>query len=182
MKAKLFLVIGILLMLLNCKDRSEENYEPEVASSISSSFALSIVDEKGNDLLTDKNFVGKISATGNLSKKTQNFSSVSWNKEGGLNFIDVYADRPDRKTMQPAITETNKVSYGSSELVLNIADASTKLQCDFRLTASNDPKMFGGSGLYLIKIKLSNGEEVSSDILLKNLTLVYSNGTLSVKK
>lgn len=182
MKAKLFLVIGILLMLLNCKDRNEENYEPEVASVISNTFSLSIVDEKGQDLLADKNFVGAISATGNWSKKTQTFSSVNWEKEGGLNFITIHADLPDVKTMQPAITETNRVSYGSTELVLNIANASTKLKCDFRLTASSDPKLIGGSGLYLIKIKLSNGEEVTSDVVLKNLTLVYSNGTLSIKK
>lgn len=187
MKTKILFVLSVLLTLISCQDRTtENNYEPVSASGQATGFDLSIVDEKGQDLLTDKNFVGKISATGNLSKKTQTFSSVRWEKEGGLNFIDVYTDLPDRKTMQPIITPTTKDSYGSSNLILKVDNTTTNLHCDFHYSnmfADKPYQYYGGVGIHLIKIKLNNGEEVAfEDINNKKLTLVYSNGMLSIKK
>lgn len=186
MKTKILFLLSVLLTLIGCQDRITENtYDPVVASGQATGFALSIIDEKGNDLLMDKNFVGKLSATGHLSKKTYTFSSVRWEKEGGLNFIDVYTDLPDSKTMQPIITPTTKKSYGSSGLTLKIDNTTINLNCEYEYSnsATDKPKMFGGTGIYLIKIKLNNGEEVAfEDINNKKLTLVYSNGTLSIKK
>lgn len=189
MKSKIVLICSIfsgLYLLFSCgTNREEEKYDPVLEYSQGNEFKLSIVNEKGQDLLTDKNFVGKISATGNLSKKTQTFSSVSWDKEGDLNFIDVNADKPDSRTMQPIITPTTKDSYGGSNLILKVDNTTTNLHCDFHYSnmfADKPYQYYGGVGIHLIKIKLNNGEEVAFNNHNRKLTLVYSNGMLSIKK
>ena len=160
--------VSLLLVLTtfsSCSKDDEEDYEPMVASALSNTLFIEILDENGevidyDNLLSE----GKLSVIGQVSKQEKKIRITNYQ---GKKVIDVSADLPDQKHM---VFNTDKTEgHGKTDLLMEINDKKFIMSVNFDFHSANEPNLIGGSSIYI-----KNIEYESKPITPTEYLLIYS--------
>ena len=144
--------VSLLLVLttfISCSKDDDEEYEPMVASALSNTLFIEIVDKNGevidyDNLLSE----GKLSVIGQMSKQEKKIRITNYQ---GKKVIDVSADLPDHKHM---VFNTDKTEgHGKTDLLLEINDKKFTISVNFDFHSANEPNLIGGSSIYIKDIE-----------------------------
>ena len=139
----------VLTIFSSCSKDDEEDYEPMVASALSNTLFIEILDENGevidyDNLLSE----GKLSVIGQVSKQEKKIRITNYQ---GKKVIDVSADLPDQKHM---VFNTDKTEgHGKTDLLLEINDKKFTISVNFDFHSANEPNLIGGSSIYIKDIE-----------------------------
>lgn len=143
-----------LLLLPSCSN-SEEPDCPAVASSISNSILIDILDSEGNSLIDNEAIMNGLSFIGRDGYKIP-FHAV---EIGDEKIIRTVFPLPMESSM--SYSDDRKNGHGESNLTIKANDFKYIFKGFFHYTCSHpDIEMFGGNGIKLIEIH-SNAPNVS---------------------
>lgn len=176
-----FIICVLVLGIFSCTKKTDDVYTPMTASSIVNGVKVSIKDNSGNDLLSDENFLKNITIYGENSKQYSKFQRIEQN---GKFLVYFAAELPDSKKMNLLVDNSEKIiteAYGTSVVKFKIGNQVLDLLCTFKYQNSfpNQPTMFGGTGIHLIKIEC-NGKVIEQDNHQMKLSIVYDNNKLTL--
>lgn len=144
--------VSLLLVLTtfsSCSKDDEEDYEPMVASALSNTLFIEILDENGEVIDYDNLLLeGKLSVIGQVSKQEKKIRITNYQ---GKKVIDVSADLPDQKHM---VFNTDKTEgHGKSDLLMEINDKKFIMSVNFDFHSANEPNLIGGSSINIKNIE-----------------------------
>ena len=145
----IFVSLLLVLTTFTSCSKDDEEYEPMVASALSNTLFIEIVDKNGevidyDNLLSE----GKLSVIGQMSKQEKKIRITNYQ---GKKVIDVSADLPDQKHM---VFNTDKTEgHGKTDLLLEINDKKFIISVNFDFHSANEPNLIGGSSIYIKDIE-----------------------------
>lgn len=143
-----------MALLSSCSNSEEPDY-PAVASSISNSILIDILDSEGNSLIDNEAIMNGLSFIGRDGYKIP-FHAV---EIGDEKIIRTVFPLPMESSM--SYSDDRKNGYGESNLTIKANDFKYIFKGFFHYTCSHpDIEMFGGNGIKLIEI-YSNAPDVS---------------------
>ncbi len=143
-----------MALLSSCSNSEEPDY-PAVASSISNSILIDILDSEGNSLIDNEAIMNGLSFIGRDGYKIP-FHAV---EIGDEKIIRTVFPLPMESSM--SYSDDRKNGYGESNLTIKPNDFKYIFKGFFHYTCSHpDIEMFGGNGIKLIEIH-SNAPDVS---------------------
>ena len=150
-----FVCLFLSLLLLSSCSKSEEPDYPAVASSISNSILIDILDSEGNSLIDNEAIMNGLSFLGRDGYKIP-FHTV---EIGDEKIIRTVFPLPMESSMN--YSDDRKEGYGESTLTIKAKDFKYIFKGLFHYTCSHpDIEMFGGNGIKIIEIH-SNDPNVS---------------------
>lgn len=141
-----------LLLLSSCSNSEEPDY-PAVASSISNSILINILDLDGNSLLDNKDFLNGVSLIGKNGYKIP-FHIVA---AGRGKLISTNFPLPMESSMN--YSDDRNEAYGKSALSVNVNGIEFDFMGMFHYTCTY-PNIYGGSAIKIIEV-ISNDPNVS---------------------
>lgn len=149
-----FVCLFLPLLLFSCSNSEEPDY-PAVASSISNSILIDVLDSEGNSLIDNEAIMNGLSFIGRDGYKIP-FHTV---EIGDEKIIRTVFPLPMESSM--SYSDDRKDGYGESNLSVNINGYKFNLRGKFHYTCTYpDIEMFGGNGIKIIEIH-SNDPNVS---------------------
>ena len=143
-----------MALLSSCSNSEEPDY-PAVASSISNSILIDILDSEGNSLIDNEAIMNGLSFIGRDGYKIP-FHAV---EIGDEKIIRTVFPLPMESSM--SYSDDRKNGYGESNPTIKANDFKYIFKGFFHYTCSHpDIEMFGGNGIKLIEIH-SNAPDVS---------------------
>ena len=145
----IFVSLLLVLTTFTSCSKDDEEYEPMVASALSNTLFIEIIDKNGevidyDNLLSE----GKLSVIGQMSKQEKKIRITNYQ---GKKVIDVSADLPDQKHM---VFNTDKTEgHGKTDLLLEINDKKFTISVNFDFHSANEPNLIGGSSIYIKDIE-----------------------------
>lgn len=149
----LFSVLLVSTVFCSCtKEKDEEYYSPELASTIWNSLFVSILDRQGKpmnnvELLANDEF----SVIRKNSKQKTKIYIVDYE---GVKMLDFSVDLPEIKSMK--FNENKTEGSGTVGLVMNIKGTKLPMLVNFSFTSSKDTAIIGGSCIRIKSIEYAN--------------------------
>lgn len=170
-------LISILLVsTVFCSCTKDDEYSPQIASTILNSLFVSITDNEGKSMnnieLLDNNEFSVIEK--NLKRKAK-IDVVDYENVKMFSFS---VDLPDIKSMK--FNETKTEGSGTVGLVMNIKGTKLPMIVNFSLTTSKDANMCGGNCIRIKSIEYANKAVYPTEEMGINLIKVKYNGKNSV--
>lgn len=140
MKKKTFfsLVLAIMsLVILPSCDNGE--YSPINASNDSCQIVVSCVDLKGQDLISDKDFLDAITIEGDASHSKIRYDVINSGEKKAILFA---AELPDQSDMK--WTYDHKEASGISKITIRFKKSKLQLKCHIKYIANRPPAATGG--------------------------------------
>lgn len=140
MKKKTFfsLVLAIMsLVILPSCDNGE--YSPINASNDSCQIVVSCADRKGQDLLSDKEFLDAITIEGDASHSKIRYDVINSGEKKAILFL---AELPDQSDMK--WTNDHKEASGISKITIKFKKSKLQLKCHIKYIANRPPAAAGG--------------------------------------
>lgn len=142
------------LLLPSCSNPEEPDYQA-VASSISNSILIDVLDSEGNSLIDNEAIMNGLSFIGKDGYKIP-FHVVEIGEE---KLIRTIFPLPMESSM--SYSDDRKEGYGVSNLIVNVNGFKFELKGKFHYTCTYpNTEMFGGNGIKIIEIH-SNDPNVS---------------------
>lgn len=170
-------LISILLVsTVFCSCTKDDEYSPQIASTILNSLFVSIADNQGKpmnsvELLSNNEF----SVVG---KKTRRKAKIDVGDYEGAKMFSFSVDLPDMKSME--FKEEKTEGSGTVGLVMNIKGTKLPMLVNFSFTSSKDIAMYGGSCIRIKSIEYANKVIYPTEEMGINLIKVKYNGKNSV--
>lgn len=140
MKKKTFfslvLALTSMITLLSC-DNGE--FTPINASSESCQIVMSCIDQKGQDLLSDKEFLDAITIDGDASHSKIRYDVINSGDKKAILFT---AELPDQSEMK--WTNDRKEASGISKITIKFKKDKIQLKCHIKYIANRPPAASGG--------------------------------------
>lgn len=170
-----------LAMLVFTSCDNDNTYTPMAASAQSRGVLVSFINTSGDDLLSDEDYVGKISIHGVLSGKELPFKIKEFERNGiGRYYLSFKADLPETKEM---IFDETDNAKGTSIIELKINQQDVKLICTFKYFCANQEAL-GENSIFIESIRCCNktitrkNHEIDSDFVIG---FVEDNNALSLE-
>lgn len=170
-----------LAMLVFTSCDNGDIYTPMVASAQNRGVLVSCINSSGDDLLSEEDYVGKITIYGVLSGKELPFK-IKKIESNGIEryYLSFKADLPETKEMNFSGTDSAK---GSSIVDLKINKKDVRLICTFKYLCANQEAL-GENSIAIESIRCFNKDitrkdhEIDSDFALH---FVEDSNVLSLK-
>lgn len=146
----LFSILFVSTVFCSCT--KDDEYSPQIASTILNSLFVSITDYQGKSInnveLLDNN---EFSAIGKNSKREAKIDVVDYE---GVKMLSFSVDLPDIKSME--FNEEKTEGSGTVGLMMNIKGTNLPMSVNFSFTSSKDVHMYGGSCIRIKSIEYAN--------------------------
>lgn len=141
MKKKTFLALfGAIMSLVLLPSCDNGEYSPIKASNDSCKIILSCVDRKGEDLLSNKEFLDAITIEGDASHSRIRFDVINSGEKKAILFL---AELPNQSDMK--WTNDRKEASGISKMTIKFKKNKLQLKCHIKYIANRPPAAPGGT-------------------------------------
>lgn len=170
-----------LAMVLLASCDKGESYTPMHASALHNGVLVSCVEASGSDLLSNENFLDKITIHGVLSNKDIPFEIKKIKSDGiERHYLSFNADLPDKGSMKyKDATEAE----GVSTVVLKMNGQEVKLLCTFKYTCSSDSS-YGNNLIAIESVEYEGKTIIRKDHIMNSdiiVNFVLNNKTWSLE-
>lgn len=154
-------IFSIALAILFCSCSKDEDYVPQIASTISNSLYISIFNEKNepinNVLLLE---AGDVSVYEKTLKQYVKIEATDYN---GINMLCFNVDLPTKKSM--SFNEERTEGIGKVDLLMKIYDVKLPVSVNFIYSSSKDSTMYGGNSIRIKSIEYAGKTVIPTEQL-----------------